>query len=173
RDLATLERPALRKQIGTVLQSADLLAGSIRDNIDMGRNLSTAAIWAALAAAAIRDDVRAMPLGLETTVIDGNSSLSGGQRQRILIARALAGSPRMVIFDEATSALDNVTQRDVVESLSHLSLTRIVVAHRLSTVKRADRIIVLVRGRVAQEGRYDELMAQPGAFRDLASRQLT
>jgi ABC-type bacteriocin/lantibiotic exporter with double-glycine peptidase domain len=173
RDLATLERPALRRQIGTVLQSADLLAGSIRDNIDMGRNLSTAEVWASLDAAAIGDDIRAMPLGMDTTVIDGNSSLSGGQRQRILIARALAGRPRMVIFDEATSALDNVTQRAVVESLSELSLTRIVVAHRLSTVKRADRIIVLVRGRVEQEGTYEELMAQPGTFRDLATRQLT
>lgn len=173
RDLATLDRPALRRQIGTVLQSADLLAGSIRENVDMGRNLSTAEIWAALDAAAIGDDVRALPLGLETTVIDGNSSLSGGQRQRILIARALAGNPRMVVFDEATSALDNVTQRAVVESLAQLSLTRIVVAHRLSTVKRADRIIVLQRGTVVQEGTYEELMAAPGAFRELASRQLT
>ena len=173
RDLATLDRPALRRQIGTVLQSADLLAGSIRENIDMGRNLTTADIWAALDAAAIGADVRALPLGLETTVIDGNSSMSGGQRQRILIARALAGEPRMLVFDEATSALDNVTQHEVVASLSQLRLTRIVVAHRLSTVRRADRIIVLGRGGVVQEGSFEELMAQPGAFQDLAMRQLT
>ena len=173
RDLATLDQPALRRQIGTVLQSADLLAGSIRENIDMGRNLTTAEIWAALDAAAIGEDVRALPLGLETTVIDGNSSMSGGQRQRILIARALAGEPRMLVFDEATSALDNVTQHAVVASLSQLRLTRIVVAHRLSTVRRADRIVVLGRGRVVQQGSYEELIAQPGAFRDLAMRQLT
>ncbi|MEI6621281.1 MAG: ATP-binding cassette domain-containing protein, partial [Actinomycetes bacterium] len=168
RDVASLDRPALRRQIGAVLQSADLLGGTIGENIDMGRRLSTKAIWAALDAAAIGNDVRAMPLGLETTVTDGSGSLSGGQRQRILIARALAGDPRMLLFDEATSALDNVTQRIVTDSLSHLSVTRIVIAHRLSTVQHADRIIALADGKIVQMGTFAELMAQPGPFRELA-----
>lgn len=172
RDMATLDRPALRAQIGTVLQSAGLFGGTIRDNVDMGRGLPVEELWAALDAAALGDDVRALPLGLATTVIDGSTALSGGQRQRLLIARALAGRPRLLILDEATSALDNLTQRTVVDSLAALRVTRIVVAHRLSTVRRADRIVVLADGRVAQQGSYDELIAQDGAFRDLARRQL-
>ena len=99
--------------------------------------------------------------------------ISGGQRQRLLIARSLAGNPRMLVLDEATSALDNVTQGIVVEFLGNLRLTRIVIAHRLSTIRSADRIIVLAGGRVTQQGSYEELMAEPGHFRDLAQRQLS
>jgi ATP-binding cassette subfamily C protein len=126
-----------------------------------------------LDAAAVGDDVRALGMGLDTPVNDSGGTLSGGQRQRVLIARALAGDPKMLILDEATSALDNVTQSAVVESIERLRLTRIVVAHRLSTIRNADRIIVLVAGKVAQEGTFDELMAVPGHFRDLALRQMT
>ena len=114
-----------------------------------------------------------MGMGLDTPVVDGGGTISGGQRQRVLLARALAGSPRMLLLDEATSALDNVTQAVVIEFLENLRLTRIVVAHRLSTIRTADRIIVMAGGRVSQQGTYDELMAEPGHFRDLAERQLT
>lgn len=173
KDLTSLDRPAVRRQIGCVLQSSTLLPGPISDNIDMGRGLSQEQMWTALEQASVADDVRAMGLGLSTPVVDGGGTVSGGQRQRILLARALAGSPRMLILDEATSALDNVTQRTVIEFLERLRLTRIVVAHRLSTIRSADRIIVLAGGRVEQEGTYEELMATPGHFRDLAQRQIT
>ena len=114
-----------------------------------------------------------MGLGLDTPVIEGGGTVSGGQRQRILLARALAGEPRMLILDEATSALDNVTQAIVIDFLERMRLTRIVVAHRLSTIRTADRIIVLAAGKVEQEGTFEELMAVPGHFRDLAERQMT
>jgi ABC-type bacteriocin/lantibiotic exporter with double-glycine peptidase domain len=171
RDLASLNRPAVRRQIGSVLQSSSLLPGSIKDNIDMGRGLTQAQIWAALEAADLVQDVRAMAMGIETLVTDGGGTISGGQRQRVLIARALAGSPRMLILDEATSALDNVTQSAVVESLARLRITRLVVAHRLSTIRDADRIIVMDAGRVVEEGGFDDLVAAGGVFAELVSRQ--
>lgn len=170
-DMATLNRPAVRRQIGSVLQSSTLLPCSIRDNISMGRTLTTEEVWAALDAAAVGDDIRSMAMGIDTPVTDGGGTLSGGQRQRVLIARAMAGRPRMLILDEATSALDNTTQAAVVDTLHRLRLTRIVVAHRLSTIRQADRIIVMDAGRVVDEGTYDELVCRPGPFADLASRQ--
>lgn len=170
-DMATLNRPAVRRQIGSVLQSSTLLPCSIRDNISMGRTLTTEEVWAALDAAAVGDDIRSMAMGIDTPVTDGGGTLSGGQRQRVLIARAMAGRPRMLILDEATSALDNTTQAAVVDTLHRLRLTRIVVAHRLSTIRQADRIIVMDAGRVVDEGTYDELVSRPGPFADLASRQ--
>ena len=173
KDLSSLDRPSVRRQIGCVLQSSTLLPGPIADNVDMGRGLTHEQMWTALEQASVAADVRAMGLGLATPVVDGGGTVSGGQRQRILLARALAGSPRMLILDEATSALDNVTQRTVIDFLERLRLTRIVVAHRLSTIRSADRIIVLAGGRVEQEGTFDELMATPGHFRDLAERQMT
>ena len=117
-------------------------------------------------------DVKAMPMGMHTVVSEGGTTLSGGQRQRLMIARAVVGKPRVLFFDEATSALDNHTQATVSRSLEALEATRIVVAHRLSTIQNADRIYVLDRGRVVQDGTYDELLAAPGLFADLAARQL-
>ena len=171
RDLASLDRPAVRRQIGCVLQSSTLLPGTIKDNIDLGRGLHADEVWAALDAAAVGSDVRALAMGLDTPVTDGGGTLSGGQRQRILIARALAGSPRMLVLDEATSALDNLTQTAVVDALERLRITRIVVAHRLSTIRHADRIIVMDAGRVVDQGTYDDLVARPGVFRELVERQ--
>ena len=171
RDMASLNRPAVRRQIGCVLQSSTLLPCSIKENIDLGRSMTRDEVWAALEMAAVADDIRAMAMGLDTPVTDGGGTLSGGQRQRVLIARALAGNPRMLVLDEATSALDNLTQAAVVDALQSLRITRIVVAHRLSTIRHADRIIVMDAGRVLDEGTYDELLSRPGAFRDLAERQ--
>ena len=172
KDLASLNRPAVRRQIGCVLQSSALLPGSIRANVSMGRHLSNAEVWEALDEAAIGEDIRAMARGMDSPVIEGGTSLSGGERQRILIARALAGRPRMLVLDESTSALDNETQELIVASVESLRITRVVVSHRLSTVKRADRIVVLDGGRVVQEGSFDELMATDGPFRELAEHQL-
>jgi ABC-type bacteriocin/lantibiotic exporter with double-glycine peptidase domain len=101
------------------------------------------------------------------------SDISGGQRQRLMIARAIISKPRIILFDEATSALDNRTQAVVSHSLEALRATRVVIAHRISTVRHADRIVVLEMGRIVQSGTYEELMEQPGLFRELAARQLT
>lgn len=171
RDLTGLDRSAVRRQLGVVMQSSALLPGSIRDNVDMGRGLTASEVWEALEMASVADDVKAMPMGLNTVVVDGGAGVSGGQRQRILLARALAGSPRILILDEATSALDNISQRAVGANLDRLDVTRIVVAHRLSTIERADRIAVISDGRISAAGTYEELVAQPGPFQDLVRRQ--
>ncbi|PKN36815.1 MAG: hypothetical protein CVU63_16270, partial [Deltaproteobacteria bacterium HGW-Deltaproteobacteria-20] len=110
-------------------------------------------------------------LVIHTVITDGANTLSGGQKQRLLIARAVAGKPRVLIFDEATSALDNRTQAMISRSLESIQATRIVVAHRLSTVIGADRICVLEDGRLVEEGKYDELMAKDGLFAELVRRQ--
>lgn len=171
RDMAALDRMAVRRQIGSVLQSAVLLPATIKENVAMGRPLTQAQVWEALDQAAVGDDVRQLGMGLDTPVVDGGGTLSGGQRQRVLIARALAGNPRILVLDEATSALDNVTQAAIVQTLDSLKVTRVVVAHRLSTIRHADRIVVMDQGRVTDQGTYDELISRPGAFRDLAERQ--
>jgi ABC-type bacteriocin/lantibiotic exporter with double-glycine peptidase domain len=127
--------------------------------------------WEAAAMAGLADDILAMPMGMHTVVSEGGTNLSGGQRQRLLIARALALRPRILLFDEATSALDNRTQAIVSESLERLRVTRIVVAHRLSTIRHADRIYVLEKGRLIQQGNFDQLTATPGLFSQLVKRQ--
>jgi subfamily B ATP-binding cassette protein MsbA len=135
--------------------------------------LPSTRIWEALEQAAVADDVRAMPLGLATPVADGGGTISGGQRQRILIARALAGKPRLLIFDEATSALDNESEKVVQEAIDHAMEHRssLVIAHRLSTVKNADNIIVMERGRVVESGTHAKLLAMNGAYKSLYDLQ--
>ena len=114
-----------------------------------------------------------MPMGLYTLLNEETSTISGGQQQRILIARALMSSPELLLFDEATSALDNITQSKVSDTLDRMNITKIVVAHRLSTIINCSRIIVMDNGSIAEEGTYDELMEKEGIFYNLASRQLT
>ncbi|MGH7922684.1 MAG: ATP-binding cassette domain-containing protein, partial [Candidatus Dormibacteraceae bacterium] len=172
KDLSGLDPVEVRRQVGTLIQSAKLLPGSIFSNIAAGHPLTREEAWEAAAAAGVADEIRGMPMGLETVVVEGAPTVSGGQRQRILIARALARKPRILIFDEATSALDNVTQATVTASLARLNVTRIVIAHRLSTIRDADRICVLVGGRVEQVGTFEELAAVPGPFSELAARQI-
>ena len=110
-------------------------------------------------------------MGMQTIVSEGSGGISGGQRQRIMIARAVCGGKRILLFDEATSALDNVTQKHVSDSLDSLKCTRVAVAHRLSTVRHCDRILVVDGGRIAEEGTYDELVAKGGLFAELVERQ--
>ena len=120
----------------------------------------------------LADDIRAMPMSMNTLISEGASNISGGQRQRILIAKSIVNHPRIIVFDEATSALDNRTQSIVAESLEKLKATRIIVAHRLSTICNADYIFVLDNGRIVESGTYDELMDQNGFFTSMAKRQL-
>ena len=147
------------------------MAGSLFENICPSGSNTMEEAWDAARAAGLAEDIEAMPMGMHTMVSEGGGNLSGGQRQRVLIARALVMKPSILIFDEATSALDNRTQAIVTESLNRLKATRILVAHRLSTIRRADRIYVIEKGKVVQQGRFDELVRQPGLFARLASRQ--
>lgn len=175
-DLSALHLPAVRRQIGSVLQGARLLPGSLFDTLRAGTGIDGAeaeeTAWRVLEQVALADEVRRLPMGLHTLVTDGLGTLSAGQAQRLLIARALAARPALLLLDEATSALDNRTQAEVGRSLARLALTRIVVAHRLSTIRDADRIYVMDEGRVVEVGRYDALIEQDGLFRRLATRQI-
>ncbi|HEX4779383.1 MAG TPA: ATP-binding cassette domain-containing protein, partial [Usitatibacter sp.] len=141
-------------------------------NIAGANNIDANAALEAARRAGLERDIEAMPMGLYTVVGEGLSTLSGGQRQRVLIARALAGAPRILLLDEATSALDNLSQATVLKELSALKATRIVIAHRLDTVRDADRIVVLDRGRVVQEGTFAQLAAESGPFRAMLARQV-
>ena len=171
-DLADLDLAAMRRQIGVVLQNGQLVAGSLLDNILGSAPLPEAAAWEAARQAGLAADIKAMPMQMHTVVSEGGGGLSGGQRQRLLIARALVRKPRVLIFDEATSALDNATQSEVKATLDKLNVTRIVVAHRLNTIRDVHRIVVMNRGRVVEQGSYDELQQQGGLFAQLVSRQL-
>jgi ATP-binding cassette subfamily C protein len=172
RDLASLDLRHLRRRIGTVLQGGKLWAGDILTNIAGANNIDANAALEAARRAGLERDIEAMPMGLYTVVGEGLSTLSGGQRQRVLIARALAGNPRILLLDEATSALDNVSQATVLEGLAALEATRLVIAHRLNTVRGADRIVVLDRGRIVQQGTYEELARASGPFSAMLARQI-
>jgi len=171
-DIADLDVNALRRQFGVVLQSGQLMPADIFNNIVGTTNLTLDQAWEAARMVGLDEDIKKMPMGMFTVISDGASTLSGGQRQRIMIARAIVHRPRVLFFDEATSALDNHTQAIVTASLNQMKSTRIVIAHRLSTVIKADRIIVLQDGRIVQDGNYQELIAVPGLFKDLATRQI-
>ena len=170
KDIKRLDIRSLRRLIGTVLQDGKLFSGSIMGNILIcSKEKTPAAAWEAAETAQIAEDIRRMPMGMYTDMTGG--AVSGGQRQRILIARAVAAKPKILIFDEATSALDNVTQAKVSESLDRMKCTRIVVAHRLSTIRNCDRIIVLDKGRIIEDGSYDDLLKKNGFFAGLVARQ--
>ena len=171
-DLAGLDPVAVRSRFGVVLQDSQLVAGSLYQNIAGLTSLSEEDAWAAVRAAALEDDIRAMPMGMHTVVPDGGAGLSVGQQQRLLIARALARRPRVLLFDEATSALDNRAQAVVQDALRKLTITRVVIAHRLSSIRNVDRIYVLDGGRIIESGSYDELMRREGVFASLSRRQL-
>lgn len=172
-DINKVDIRSVRKQLGVVLQNGQLMSGDIFTNIiGSNPNLTMDDAVEAAKMAGLYEDIEEMPMGMHTVVSEGASTLSGGQRQRLLIARAIINKPRIIYFDEATSALDNRTQAIVSKSLDNLSATRIVIAHRLSTIVNCDRIIVLDKGRVIEDGTYEELMNRDGVFAELAKRQL-
>ena len=172
RNLATLDAREVRRQIGVVLQHGTVTADPIVRNIIGAAPLEMTRAWEAAERAAFADDIRVLPMGMFTRVPEGGATFSGGQRQRLLIGRAFARRPRLMFFDEATSALDNATQKVVSDSLARMGASRLLIAHRLSTVRHADRIVVLSRGRVVQTGTYDELADEEGLFADLMRPQL-
>ncbi len=171
-DLSGLDIWAVRRQLGVVLQNGRINSASIFENISSGALVTMDECWEAARMAGFAQDIEEMPMGMHTVISEAGTNLSGGQRQRLLISRALVLKPRILIFDEATSALDNRTQAIVSESLEQLNVTRIVIAHRLSTIRKADRIYVMAAGQVLQQGNFEELIAQPGMFADLMSRQV-
>lgn len=167
RDVRDVTVASLRGRIGLVAQEATLFGGTVRDNIRYGRlDASDAEIEAAAAAANAHDFINALPDGYDTIVGDRGSRLSGGQRQRVAIARAILKDPPILLLDEATSSLDNESERLVQEALDRLKVgrTTIVVAHRLSTIRAADRIAVLDDGRLVELGTQDELLARDGLY---------
>ncbi|MCP9989504.1 NHLP bacteriocin export ABC transporter permease/ATPase subunit [Streptomyces albogriseolus] len=171
-DLAALDRSAVRRQCGVVLQHAQPFTGSIMDVICGSEPYTPEEAMAAAEMAGLAEDIRRMPMGLHT-IVSGGGAVSGGQRQRLMIAQALIRRPRILFFDEATSALDNETQRTVIESTKALRATRIVIAHRLSTVLDADRVVVMEAGKVVQQGTPAELLADTrGRLHELVRRQL-
>ena len=172
RELAQLDPRSLRRHIGVVIQNGQLFQGDIFSNIAISApQLTLQEAWDAAQIAGIAQDIREMPMGMNTILSEGQGGISGGQKQRLMIARAIAPKPSILILDEATSALDNKTQKQVSEALDRLHCTRIVIAHRLSTIRNCDRILVMDRGAIVEEGTYEELIERKGCFAELVARQ--
>ena len=172
-DLAAINRHSVRRQVGVVMQNGALRPGTVLENIaGVARDVDIDAAWRAAEKAAVAADIEAMPMKMLTQVADTNMIFSGGQAQRIMIAAALVRDPRIIFLDEATSWLDTASQSAVMDVIERLTITRIVIAHRLSTIEQADRIYVMHRGRIVEQGRFQELLDTPGRFRRLMTRQL-
>ena len=172
KDMQKLDLRSLRRRIGAVTQDGSLFQGDIYSNIVISApQLGLDEAWEAAEIAGVADDIRAMPMGMQTIISEGQGGISGGQKQRLMIARAVAPKPKILMFDEATSALDNKTQKRVSDALDALNCTRIVIAHRLSTIRNCDRILVLDKGQILEDGSYDELIAKNGRFAELVERQ--
>ena len=172
-NLDDINKPSLRRYcVSICLQDGQLVEGTIRDNILFGNAwYDDEAVWEAARIAALENDIKDMTLGLDTPISADGQGVSGGQRQRILMARALIRKPKILFLDEATSALDNISQHIIARNLAQMNCTRITIAHRMSTIRECNRIIVLKDGRVAEDGSYDELMARGGFFSEIIKRQ--
>ena len=173
RDLRNLNLKQVRRNIGSVPQSVRLHPQDIWDNIVAHHEApATGEVWQTARAAVIEKEIKAMPMGMMTMVGASGAVLSGGESQRVTIARSLLGNPRVMLLDEATNWLDNENQAEVMQNLARLTSTRIVIAHRLSTLQQADRVYVLQAGKVVQGGSFNELMEEEGVFRELVKRQV-
>jgi len=171
-DLAKLNIRLMRQQIGVVLQNAKLFPGNIFENIAGAHLINLDEAWEAAQQVGLADDIRAMPMGMFTLVSEGGKTLSVGQCQRLMIARAIACKPQILFLDEATSALDNPTQAEIMHNLERLNMTRVIAAHRLSTLIHADCIFVINEGKIVQSGTYTDLLASSGLFATLVQHQL-
>ena len=171
-ELSGLDVDRVRSQMGVVLQSPPLFAGDLHQNIAGESDLSLTDAWQAAEMAGIAEEIRALPMQMHTVVSEGGRNFSFGQRQRIALARVFARRPQILLLDEATSALDGWTQARVMDSIVNLQNTRIMVAHRLSALARADRVLVLENGRLVESGACAELLEQKGALFRLMDRQM-
>ncbi len=168
RNLHEMDLRAVRQQIGIVPQHPFIFGGTVRENVALTQPGATLdRIQHACKVAGLHDDIAEMPMGYDTVISDGGGSLSGGQRQRVAIARAVIRNPSLMLLDEATSALDNATEKRVIENLERQRCTRITVAHRLSTVRNADLIVVMDKGRIVEQGNHDQLLAHGGLYAQL------
>src|SRR5262249_16478041 len=173
-DIALVDVAWLRRQVGVVLQENVLFNRTIRDNIALtDPSLSTERVMAAAKLAGAHDFILELPEGYDTMVGERGATLSGGQRQRIAIARALIGDPRILIFDEATSALDYESERVIQDNMRRIAQGRtvLIIAHRLSAVSLADRIITVERGRIVEDGKHEDLLRTGGRYATLYRRQ--
>ncbi|WP_195485812.1 ATP-binding cassette domain-containing protein [Parabacteroides johnsonii] len=172
-DLQKVNKPSLRRRIGTCLQNGSLFPGNLFSNLTITAPDATLEdAWRAARLADIDKEIAELPMGMHTLIVEGGGGFSGGQKQRMLIARALVNNPSIVFFDEATSALDNISQQQVADNMDTLGCTRLVIAHRFSTIRHCHRIIVLDKGRIAEEGTFDELMQRRGLFYEMSKRQM-
>ncbi len=158
--------------MGVVLQNAAVITGSIKHNIGFSEDADMTLVRAAASQAAVLDEIEAMPMKFNTLLSGEAEVISGGQRQRIVIARALMNNPRILFLDEATSAVDNISQKIIKDNLDKMGITRIAIAHRLSTVINCDRIIVMDKGEIVEQGTFSELMNKNGYFTKLARRNM-
>lgn len=173
--ILSFNKRSFRKNIASVFQFSSVFPGTIFENIVFtANNADETDVWQAAEYASIAEDIKRLPLGMDTQISEGNGGgFSGGQKQRILLARAFAQKPSVMILDEATSALDNKTQKNVLDAVYKMDCTVIMVAHRLSTVKNCDRIIMFQKGKIVEQGNYQELINKNGAFAELVRKQQT
>ena len=154
-----------------MLQDGRLVGQTIWDVLSAGRPLTMTAALEALDAVGFSEDLKKLPMGLDTPLPGGGQQLSGGQRQKLALARALIGNPRLLLLDEPTTFLDSASQKAALRSVRLLNCTRLLIAHRISTVQDADLILVMKDGQLVQQGTYSALKEKPGTFRDLMQQQ--
>jgi ABC-type bacteriocin/lantibiotic exporter with double-glycine peptidase domain len=171
KNLDTLDIHKLRKQIGVVLHESTLFTGSIYDNLTCGKFYSQSQIDKVLQLSGFEKDLVLFPMKLHTLLPMGGNILSGGQKQKLMIARALLPEPKILILDDATSALDNQAQEHMNRQFDVLKITRIVISHRLNTIKKADKIYIMEHGRIVDSGKFEELKIRPGPFLRMVQRQ--
>ncbi|NRA90954.1 MAG: ATP-binding cassette domain-containing protein, partial [Simkaniaceae bacterium] len=171
KDLSHLNLNEVRQQMGVVLQGGGIIAGTLYQNIVAGGNYTEEEVNRAITLASFKKDLENFPMGLHTVVPMNGETLSGGQKQRLLIARALLPNPKILLLDEATSALDNSSQEEITQNIDQLDVSRIVIAHRLTTIRNADRIYVIEKGAVSQVGTFESLSKEKGFFAEMLKRQ--